>query len=202
MPRSLCSIATHGVATALVALALAACGKPEGDPGTIANPPTVAAAPVLAVAADGPCRLLTDAEVRAVFPDAKTGKRNRSREEYGISACQWSGAHGDFVAEVWKAKGSSADNEIRGLMGGFVDPRMAAAEKNVRYESVSGVGDQACAVVEIEDEQRGVLSNVALLVARRGDQILALSSPELPHRERGAALRALRELGRVAARRL
>ncbi|MEO8810272.1 MAG: hypothetical protein ABI386_08505 [Rhodanobacter sp.] len=156
----------------------------------------------MATAADGPCRLLTDAEVRVVFPGAKAGERNRSREEYGISACQWSSAHGDFVAEVYKAKGSSADNEIRGLVSGFVDPRKTAPDKYVRYEPLSGVGDQAFAVVEIEDVSRGILSNVSMLVARRGDQILVLSSPELPLRERSAALQALSELGREAAKRL
>ncbi|MGH8164257.1 MAG: DUF3558 family protein, partial [Rhodanobacteraceae bacterium] len=109
-----------------VAILIVACTNES--PGTAAIAASAAASPQVtasdapntAVEPDSPCRLLTDAEVRAVFPGAKAGQPERSREEYGIKACQWSPDSGRFLAEVWKAKNSTADNEIRGLAEGFV----------------------------------------------------------------------------------
>ncbi|MEO6138546.1 MAG: hypothetical protein ABIP11_07785 [Luteimonas sp.] len=151
---------------------------------------------------DSPCRLLTDAEVRAVFPGVKGGQPERSREEYGIKACQWSADGGRFVAEVWKAKGSTADNEIHGLVEGFIDPVNPSAANNVRYEPVAGVGDQAFAVIEAQDAKRGILTDIAMVVARKGDRILVLLSDDLADRDRAAALHALTGLGSAAAKRL
>jgi hypothetical protein len=151
---------------------------------------------------DSPCRLLTDAEVRGVFPGVKAGQPERSREEYGIKACQWSADGGRFVAEVWKAKGSTADNEIHGLVEGFIDPVNPSAANNVRYEPIGGVGEQAFAVIETQDAKRGILSDAALLVARKDNLILVLLSDDLAHRDRATALHALTDLGGAAAKRL
>ncbi|WP_159016348.1 hypothetical protein [Cognatiluteimonas profundi] len=155
-----------------------------------------------AVDPDSPCRVLGDATVRAVFPDAKAGARNRSREEYGITACQWSTGSGDFTAEIWQAKGSTADNEIRGLATGFVDPTKPDAQGNVRFEPVPGVGDQAFAVVENKDAAKGILADVALLVASHGDRILVLTSTDLARGDRADALKTLATLGADAVARL
>lgn len=197
--------------TACIASALiAACGQSpsSGDPTSAAaagsSPPATASAvdAGTAVEPDSPCRLLTDAEVRAVFPGAKAGQPERSREEYGIKACEWSPDSGRFLAEVWKAKGGSADNEIRGLAAGFVDPVNPGAANNIRYEPIAGVGEQAFAVIETRDAQRGILDDIAMLVARKNDRILVLLSDDLAHRDRAAALQALTALGREAAKHL
>ena len=164
-----------------------------------ASPTPMSAAPV---EANSPCRLLTDAEVRAVFPGAKSGVPERSREEYGIKACVWDMDTDRFVLQTWASKGGNADNEIRGLASGFVDPLNAGAQNNVRYETIAGIGEQAMAMVETQDEKRGILSDAALLVAQHGNRILELQSQELPHRTRAAALQALTTLGREAVARM
>ncbi len=169
-----------------------------------AAPPGADAPPARAVprAADDPCRLLTDSEVHSMLAGAKPGVRERSREEYGIRACVWDTDTGQFALQLWSAKSSNVDNEIRGLASGFLDPVNPAAQNNVRYESIAGVGDQAMAVVETQDEKRGILSDVALLVAQHGNQILELQSSDLPHSERATALKTLTTLGRTAIDRL
>ncbi len=189
----------------VAALALCAGGCSPPAASVNATPAGEDAAPSVAasaqVEADSPCRLLTDAQVRAVFPGAKSGVPERSREEYGIKACVWETDGGRFVVQTWTAKGS-VDNEIRGLASGFVDPINSAAQNNVRYETVEGVGEQAMAVLETQDQKRGILADAALLIARRGNRILELQSQELPHRTRAVALQALTTLGREAVARM
>jgi hypothetical protein len=191
-----------------LALALFAGGCSQSSTPPAASPATASAAQVVApsvsaasIEADSPCRLLTDAEVRAVFPGAKSGVPERSREEYGIKACEWDMDTDRFVVQRWAAKGS-VDNEIRGLASGFVEPFNSAAGNNVRYETIAGVGEQAMAVVETQDQKRGILSDAALLVAKRGNEILELQSQQLPHRTRADALQALTTLGREASARM
>lgn len=180
---------------------------PAADTTATAAPSNIAAdeaggPSAASVEHDSPCQLLTDAEVRAVFPGTKAGQPERSREEYGIKACQWSAEGGRFVAEVWKAKDSTADNEIHGLAEGFVDPTKPGAANNVRYEPIAGVGEQAFAVIETQDAKRGILTDIAMVVARKRDRILVLLSDDLSHHDRAAALRSLTNLGSAAAKRL
>ena len=187
------TVACHSAATPADVASAGAAALPGAD----ASP--AHAAPR---AADDPCRLLTDSEVRSMFADAKPGVRERSREEYGIRACVWDTATGQFALQLWNAKSSNVDNEIRGLASGFLDPVNPAAQNNVRYESIAGVGEHAMAMVETQDEKRGILSNAALLVAQHGNQILELQSSDLPHSERATALKTLTTLGRTALDRL
>ncbi len=208
VPRGL----SRCLAACIVLIGIVACSKSARAPGEApAAAATQSASPAAgsvsepAVAAEdpgSPCRVLSDASVRGAFPGAKAGVRNRSREEYGIAACQWSTGSGDFVAEIWKAKGSTADNEIRGLASGFIDPTKANAAGNVRFEPVAGVGDQAFAVVETEDPRKGILTDVALLVASHGDTILVLTSTDLARGDRATALKTLTALGGDAVGRL
>lgn len=196
------------LAAGIVAMAMAACDKPAADiaSSTTRTRPdpsaTVADAGIPATDPDSPCRLLTDAEVRAVFPNAGPGERERTREQYGIAACVWSGDFGRFVAQTWEAKGNTAEQEARGLSNGFVDPLNPAAGNSVRYESVAGVGEQASAIVESQDTQRGILTDIAMLVARKDGQMLVLMSDDLTHRDRSEALAKLQSLARSAAARL
>jgi hypothetical protein len=154
-------------------------------------------------AAEGACRLLTSKEVDAVFAGAKKGEVDNSRQQYGISACIWSTERGTFVAQFWTSTGTHAKDEAQGLMLGALDPlKGQAARNNVRYEDVQGVGEAAVAVLETQDDQRGVLNDFAMLVAQRGNHILVLIAPELARRERGRALTQLQALGQSAANRL
>ena len=160
------------------------------------------AAQSAAPAAKGPCALLKQSEVAAVFPGAKAGEVDTSREQYGITACVWNTASSRFVAQYWKAVGGSAQDEAKGLMLGVVDPLKPGAANNVRIETVTGVGDQAVAAVETQDEQRGILGDMAMLTVQKGDQILVLMAPELAHMDRAKALAALKSLGSSSASRL
>ena len=73
----------------------------------------------------------------------------------------------------------------------------------VRYETLTGVGDEATAAVERADKSKGILQDFAFLVARRGGLFVAvLTDRELPQRDRTAALSALSKLGKTAAQRI
>lgn len=183
---------------------LAALGIVALSPAlAMADAPIMVAQSAKAVLPDS-CKLLTDAEVRGVFPDAKAGERERSREQYGISGCIWKNTKGTviFGIDQYKAKPGSVDNELRGMMTGVLDPLKPSAKGAVRYETLKDVGDQAMAAVERADEKRGILGDTAFLVTQRGDRVIFLGSVELARRDRAAALKALEELGRAAAKRV
>ncbi|MEO7007911.1 MAG: hypothetical protein ABI156_02075, partial [Caldimonas sp.] len=180
-----------------------AAGAPVTPVATTTAVSTTAAAPrVAAKTGDGLCRLLADAEVRRVFPEAKAGVPERTREQYGIRACVWDMPHGPFVLQQWDAKGGTADNEIRGLATGMLDPVNPKARNAVRFETVAGVGEQAMAMVERKDDARGILTDAAILVSRSGGHFLELHSVDLARGERAVALQALGNLGRAAVGRL
>lgn len=149
-----------------------------------------------------PCKLLTDAEVRAVFPDAKAARLDLGKEKYGIFTCVWDHAGGRFFAQQRTGDLESFAVEGRGLIDGFIDPLKPGAAKVVRFENVKGVGDRAMAVVERRDPARGILNDIAQLVTQRANRQVILFSSQLPQRDRAAALKALEELGRAAAQRL
>jgi hypothetical protein len=153
-------------------------------------------------AATNPCSLLTAGEISAVLPGAKAGKPDASREKYGISACEWSTQNGRFIAQRWQSEGDSAMDEIRTLMMGIVDPMKSSALANVRFETFTGIGEQAVAVVEVKDPKRGIIGEAATLVAKRGDQVLMLIAPELTRRDRAKALAALQSLAQKSIGRL
>lgn len=187
------------VGALVVAWALSGCQKQAGE----ASAATAATETKSAAASGGACRLLESSEVRAVFAGAKTGEADESRKQYGITACTWSTPRGTLVVQFWASENSSAKDEARGLIQGVLDPLKGdAARNNVRYENVSGVGEQAVAVIETKDAQRGVLTDFAMLVAQRGDRILVLIAPELARSERTKALEGLQALGKSAVSRL
>ena len=150
-----------------------------------------------------PCKLLTDADVRSVFPGASSGKLERSREKYGIQACQWAHPSGSFALQLWTAKKpGDHDGEVRGLAQGIVDPFNAKAKKAMRYETINGIGDGATALVEAAGKPSGVLNDMAMIVVQRGNQLLQMQSSDLARGDRAAALQALTRLARAATERL
>ena len=148
------------------------------------------------------CKLLTDAEVRVVFPNAKPAKRDTSVDKYGIASCIWEHPGGRFAVQLMKAA-AKIDDEMRGRLSGNLDPlKPRGANDAVRIVTVSDVGDAARAFVEPTDQKRGVVQGVAMLIAQRSGNQIILMSDQLPERERGAALKALEDLGRAAVKRL
>ena len=155
-----------------------------------------------APAATPPCSLITPSEVSAILPGAKAGQPDTSREKYGVFGCEWRTQQSRLLVQRWQSEGDSAMDEIRALMEGMVDPMKSSAINTVRFETLSGVGDQAVAVVEATDKQRGIINDAALLVAKRGDQVLIVYAPELTRSDRAKALAALKALAQKSVARL
>ena len=148
------------------------------------------------------CSLLTPAEISAYLPGAKAGKPEASREKYGVTACEWDTGGGTFFVQNWKSEGDSARDEIEALMLGVVDPMKRNAMANVRFETIQGLGDQAVAVVEVKDEKRSILNDAAMLIEKRGDQVLMLAATNAARGDRAKVLAALKSLAQKSLARL
>jgi hypothetical protein len=196
----------------LTCVALVACNAPSSDAPSMPVPDaqavheaTVAAGsardPVASADPNSVCRLLSNAQVQEVFPSAHAGEPERTRQKYGISACIWSGDFGRLALQTWQAKGRTADAEASDMVSGFIDPLSSAAAGNIRYESIADIGEQAVAVVEKQDSQRGILTDVAMLVVRKDDRIIMLLCDDLAQRDRVEALAVLKSLGAAASNR-
>lgn len=156
-----------------------------------------------ASAADDPCNLLTDAEVRQVFSGAASGKRDHSVDKYGILSCVWEAPIDRLIVQAFDAKPDTLAGELRSRVQGFVDPMMAGAADRIRYETIAGVGDQAIAVVEKADPEHGILADMAQLVTRRGERgVILFTGASLANGDRASALSELEKLGRSAVKRL
>jgi hypothetical protein len=156
-----------------------------------------------------PCTLLTAADLQQAFPGAGAGKLDRSLEKDGLVKCIWSYPGGSqysagslfvFTSDEITETPREEAEDTWALT--FLDPLRSDAAKHVRYETLTGVGDQAVAVVEREDKAKGFSAPAAILVVRRGKQQVAILSSDLARRERAEALRILGELGKAIARRL
>ena len=167
-------------------------------PGLVAavQPGAVLAAPA------GPCLLLTDTEVRAIFPDAETIKLDRRLQAEGILTCYWDYPGGRFSIQTYGDVGQSIEAETRGMTMFFVDPLNPRASAAVRYVPVKGIGDAAMAFVERKDAAKGFLSDMAVLVVHRGKLQAMLTSTDLARKERPVALQALEQLGGPVSQRL
>ena len=213
-PPPPCGLLARFAACALcvaASLLLPACSPNDKPAATAATaipsepampPATSPGLPVATAPAAGACALLTDVEVRAVFPGAKAGAPERTREQYGIRACVWDTPTGSFALQQWAAKGGTVDNEIRGLAAGFISPVNPQAGKAVRYETVPGIGEKAMVLVEKQDDVRGILTDAAVLVTLRNGQFLELQSQDLGRSDRTAAMQSLGTLARSAVARL
>jgi hypothetical protein len=198
----------------LLATLLGAClllGCVQSDPASA--PPSQAATTLASnaesrsdtvrVRADDPCALLIDDEVSKAFPGAASGKRNRSLDGHGILTCMWDTPTDRFVVQVFDAKSGSVEEELRGRMSGSIDPSLAGAGNQVRYETISGIGDEAALVLEKADPQSGILADTAVLVTQRGGRRAVLfTGSSLAAGDRAAAIKTLETLGRHVAERL
>lgn len=146
-----------------------------------------------------PCTTVSLPDVQKAFPGAKPGIRSTRLEKYGLTECEWKDASGQVALTVQEFYGTdSAMVEAKGVAMGF------GAAGNVRYETLPavGLGNEAVAFVETKDAKRGIVTDGAMLVLHRGSRTLFVASPQLQARDRASALKALSELGRVAAKRL
>jgi hypothetical protein len=149
-----------------------------------------------------PCSLLNTAELQQAFPGSSPGRNDHKLESRGILRCEWDHAL-ILVLNADEGLEESPAEEASTWMQGFLDPlRFETVKRNVRFEPVTGVGDQAVAVVERQDQAKGVLRDAAVLVVRRGKRQVTIMAPTLARRERADALRVLGELGKAIARRL
>lgn len=178
---------------ALMAAALILGGCAQAGTAAAGEPP-----------GDGPCALLTTAEVERAFPGTKPGRVDRSQEKYGVVSCRWDLPGGLFsiIASPDNAADQSVRDEAKGWTMTFLDPLRADAARHVRYETLPGVGDEAIAIVEAADEKKGFLQDGAILVVRRGTRQVSALSSTLGRRERAEALAVLTALGKAIASRL
>jgi hypothetical protein len=148
------------------------------------------------------CPLLTPAEISAFWPGAKAGKPDFTREKYGITACDWDNDIGTFILQNWKSEGDSARDEIEALMIAVIDPMKSSAMANIRFETLAGVGDQAVAVVEVRDEKKSILNEAAMLITKRGDQVLMLAATNAARGDRAKVIAGLKSLAQKSLARL
>jgi hypothetical protein len=152
-----------------------------------------------------PCALLTTAEMQQAFPGTTPGRVDRALEKNGILRCEWTHSTGRVVLVAGADGGDSPVDDAKTFMLSFVDPLRPDAEQHVRIETLTGVGDQAVAIVERLDQAKGITQNGAVLVVRRGTRqvaLLAVPPGDLARRERADALKVLADLGRAIAKRL
>lgn len=192
---------------------LCGCSRNDPAPAGEASPLTAtfpaeggereASSKTSAVPAGHPCQLLTDSEVRDVFPGAAAGARDGTLDKYGIATCRWDLPTDRFVVQMLKTGSGSVADELRSRASGSVDPMTQGAMERVRFETVAGVGDEAMAIVEKADASSGILSDMAVLVMQRGEHRAVLfTGTSLAGGGRAAALKSLEALGRSAAKRL
>jgi hypothetical protein len=148
-----------------------------------------------------PCKLLTDAEVRKYFPDAKAAVPDHSLDKEGFLRCRWQFPGGNVGIQIWNGDEGSIDDDLRGLSDGFTDPLKPGAGQNVRIEIIQGIGDAAKAIVEKRDTSKGFLSDMAVLITQRKGIRLEVGGHVLLKYDRLAALKVLEELGRAAVKR-
>lgn len=163
----------------------------------------IAQAPTKVPSGD-PCTVVPLSDVQKAFPGAKAGVRSTRVEKYGITECTWKDGSGAVVLGVQEFYGSdSARDELQSFSLAMVDMKAANA-RNVRYETLTGVGlgNEAVAFVEPIDAKRGIVSDGAMLALHRGQRTLWLTSTVLPARDRATALKTFETLGRIAAKRL
>lgn len=185
------------VSVCVLVLVSGACSRAETSSPEQAGAPGASSGQ--ATAGEGPCALLTLAEVRRVFPDAPAGQIQRSQEKHGVVSCEW-GRRLTLVDGTDNI--DTPEDEARSWTLMLLDPLDERASRHVRFETIRGVGDQAVAVVEREDKAKGFILSVAYIVVRRGPRQVTLMSTDLARRERSEALDALQQLGRAVAGRL
>jgi len=186
--------------TLMIGCSNVATSTAAGVDAAATSVPSAAAAP--ATPGEGPCALLTHGVVQRVFPGATAGQLDRRHQQHGVLTCLWEHPTGRLSIIEGADKPQPVENEAQGWTLTFLDPLRRDASRHVRYETLTGVGDQAIAIVERADQTKGFIADGAVLVVQRGSRQVTLMAPGLARRERADALRVFEELGRAVASRL
>lgn len=149
-----------------------------------------------------PCTALSTADVQRVLPGTGAGQPDEKLASQGIHRCVWKHDAGTLLLILGDGEEESLMEEAKGWTLTFLDPLRPDAETHVRFDKLTGVGDEAIAVVERPDQAKGFARDGAILVVRRGKRQIALLATGLARRERADALGVLAELGKAAARRM
>lgn len=174
--------------------ALCACSAREDSA-------TAVPASALVAPGDGPCAIVTDAEVRKVFPGAESGVRDHSMDQYGMASCKWETPANTLAVQTFTST-ETVENELRGRMLGFLDPLKPGLRDGIRYDKIAGIGDSAMAVAVKADEAGGILADSAMLAVQRGDRVVVLFTRVLVDGDPAASIKALEALAPSAALRL
>ena len=182
------------LAALLLGSGLAACSAKE-------DAATVESGGALVTPGDGPCGLVTDAEVGQAFAGAKSGERDHSMDKYGMASCKWETAANALAVQTFESK-ETVGNELRGRMLGYLDPLKPGLRDSIRYDELAGLGDSAMSVAVKGDPERGILSDTAMLAIKRGDRVAVLFTRVLVDGDPAATIAALKQLAPAAAGRL
>lgn len=148
------------------------------------------------------CKLLTNVEVRQVFPGARDGVHETGAERYGVASCSWKLHEGHLGLNLID-DGDDLATEVRALVEAFVGPLRPDVARHVRLIKVAALGDAALGFAEPRNDAKGIPSPIALLMVQRGGkQITLFSNRTLTEAERDAAIRSLQDLARAAVRRI
>lgn len=148
------------------------------------------------------CNLLTNTEVRQVFPGARDGVHETGTERYGVASCSWKLNEGHLGLNLID-DGDDLATEVRALVEAFVGPLRPDAARHVRLIKVAALGDGALGFAEPRNDAKGIPSAIALLMVQRGGkQITLFSNRTLAEAERDAAMKSLQDLARAAVRRM
>ena len=202
----------HALRNIITVILLVAClagcshdGNATGRTGAAAPTSSAPKEAVISTKPMGPvdnaCGLLTDAEIRQVFPSAGSGKRNTQSLEYGLDRCAWKISSGQVGVEVSKVAPVEFESDLRGELQAAVDPRVQGALDRIRFHAVEGIGDHAIAVLEKVDAHNGLYTDIALLAIQRGQRMVVLTVPGSLS-EAPSTLASLNELGSMLAPRL
>jgi hypothetical protein len=151
-----------------------------------------------------PCTILPLGAVQKAFPGAQAGVRRLDIEKYGLTQCSWSRSKGEVLFGTQEGYTTEATvmDDAQGEAFGYLDPSMPAAKRGARFEPITGLGVDAIAFIETKDPKRGIVTDGAFLVLRKGLHTVTLVIPPPLGTDRAATLKLLEQLGRVAAKRL
>lgn len=144
-----------------------------------------------------PCALLALSDVRRLYPDAQAGVADQKLARDGIFRCTWKHGAGTLFLVTGAAADDTVADEAESWSLAILDPLRNDAARNLRYETVRGVGEAAMAVVERSDKAKGFMQDGAYITVRLGPALVTLLAPDLARGDRAEALRRLTQLGKA-----
>lgn len=163
------------------------------------NPPPSAQSATTTMAAAGsagsvdPCTLLTSDEVSKLASDVGKGS---TKTIAGVTRiCDWSNSNGIPMVQliVTPAGSTPLKDDLSSQLGGTGGYTVVA---------VSGIGDEAAAAFQKADPSKGLQAGLAILSARKGSEVVSLSTPMLTITQGSAAFGVAKNLVTTAISRL